>query len=34
MSHEELDHYRMMSLDILVEMIDFADKAEIVQTVI
>lgn len=34
MSHEELDYYRIMSLDILVEMIDFADKAEICQTVI
>ena len=29
MSHEELDHYRIMSLDI-----DLADKSEIVQTVI
>lgn len=34
MSHEELDHYRIMSLDILVELIDLADKSEIVQTVI
>ena len=34
MSHEELDHYRIMALDILVEMTNFADKAEIIQTVI
>ena len=34
MSHEELEHYRIMSLDILTEMTEFADMSECMQTVV
>lgn len=34
MSHDELDHYRTMALDTLVELADLADRAECLQTVV
>jgi hypothetical protein len=34
MSHEELEHYKIMALDILTEMAEFADMCECLQTVV
>lgn len=34
MSHDELDHYRIMSLDCLVELAEYAEMAECTQTVV
>jgi hypothetical protein len=34
MSHEELDHYRIMALDILTDLADFADSCECLQTAV
>ena len=34
MSHDELDHYRTLALDTLVELADLADRAECLQTAV